>query len=491
MSDHADTAPSAPSNAATSSDAAPSPHCSECGWGTPSHKPHTPLWPKLILWLLPLIATAALVVDAMRATSRFTTGPIYNGMKLVDPIITRADLRAIASGDTAIRDGEPLDLLGTLIKKHPPSRLGFGEVRYQVALAKPNSGSASRTIAFGFPIKWFDIQTQRHVRDLVNLAEPMTVISRRPRAPGPYTPPPRGTREIDPGPKFGPNLVAWTLKPELTRATVVTITSKYTFALAALALATIAALVASSACRRLMKRHPKRSRRVGLIASACAVLIILFFPDDRGAYKWAFYIQTTTRGLLSPVFGKDTSLDRGASLSTLTLESLRAMPVAEANAALAADILRLCNDASDASPDEPLFAAACIENWNVNTLMVDGPGRIFFYSYIATDHERCPDFGKQEPVTMPPTREMKLGWPTIAWLRSSGTPGDPSTRITIDLPGLIAALTLILAPGLIPFLLHRRHIRRRAAKRERNNLCPSCAYPFPALASKDTCASHP
>lgn len=114
MSDHADTAPSAPSNAATSSDAAPSPHCSECGWGTPSHKPHTPLWPKLILWLLPLIATAALVVDAMRATSRFTTGPIYNGMKLVDPIITRADLRAIASGDTAIRDGEPLDLLGTL-----------------------------------------------------------------------------------------------------------------------------------------------------------------------------------------------------------------------------------------------------------------------------------------------------------------------------------------------------------------------------------------
>lgn len=483
MSDPAPSNPSAPAGSSLPATPAPSCHCSECGWGTPDFKPHAPLWPRLVLWLIPLIATAALVIYAMRATSRFTTGPIYNGMKLVDPIMTRADLRAIASGEIAVRDGKTLDLLGTLIKKHPPSRLGFGEVRYQVALAKPHSGSASRTITFGFPLKWFDVHSQRHVRDVGNLAEPMTVISRRPRALGPYSPPPRGTLEIDPGANFGPNLIAWTLKPELTRGTVVTGMSKYAFALAAWALSLIAALAASSVCRRLMRHHPKRSQRVGLVASAAVALCILFFPDDTGTYRWANYASSKPRlPIASPVVGKHTSLDHGASLTTLSLDDLQSLPTPqEADRALAADILRTCDDTTDSPPNDLLFAGACIEYWNVNTRMVEGPARLFFFSYMEIDHQRCPDFGDPTDATMPTTRRSEVSWKSITWIRASGTPGSPATRFTIDLPGLLAALTLVLAPGLIPFLLHRRFTRRRAAKRERKNLCPSCGYPLPAL----------
>ncbi len=480
MSDPAPPNPSAAADSPTATTPVSTRHCSECGWGTPNHKPHAPLWPKLVLWLLPLIAAAALVIHTIRATSRFTTGPIYNGMKLVDPIITRADLRVIASGETVVRDGKPLELLGTLLERHPPSRLGFGEVRYQVALDKPSSGSASRTIAFGFPIKWFDIQSQRHFRDVVNLAESMTAVSKHPPGLGPYTILSKNEIEITPELTFRPNLFVWTPPPELTRGTVITITCKYAFALAAIAIAIIAAILTASACRRAVRRHSKWSRAIGFTAVAATILCILFLPDDTGTYRWSKY-RSTWRVQSVRNFGQNTSLDIGASLTTLSLNDFQSLSAPEdADRTLATDILRVRRDKPDASPTDVLFAAACIENWNVNTLMVDGPERIFFYSYIATDHERCPDFGEQEPVTMPPTREMKLGWPTATWLRSSGTPGSPVIHFTIDLPGLIAALTLILAPGLIPFLLHRRFTRRRAAKRERNNLCPSCGYPLPA-----------
>lgn len=483
MSDPADPATSTPSNATTFPAPAPTRRCPECAWGTPSHKPHTPLWPKPVLWITPCLAAVALVIYSIQTTTSFRTGPIYIGIKLVHPIITRADLRAIAAGDSVTRDGKPLELLSTLVKTHQPSDLGFGAVRYQTALTKPPSGSASRGITFGIPFTWLEVHSQRHVRDVVNLAEPMTLISRRPRAPGPYTPPPRGTIEIDPGPNFGPNLVAWTLKPELTRGTVVTVITKYAIALAAIVLAVIAALFTASACRRLARRHPTWSRPVVLIAGGAALLIILFFPDDTGTYRWAVYASNKPRlPVPPPVVGTHTSLEHGASLTTLSLDDLQSCSTPqEADRALAADILRVCDDTADAPVTDLLFAGACIENWNVNTLMVEGPATLLFYSYMEIDHQRCPDFGDPIGVTMPRTNRVQLDWPRLVFLRATAAAGSPVQRLEIDLPGLLAALTLILGPGLIPFLLHRRYVRRRAAKRLRKNLCPSCGYPLPAL----------
>ncbi|MBX3360280.1 MAG: hypothetical protein KF705_02390, partial [Phycisphaeraceae bacterium] len=172
------------------------------------------------------------------------------------------------------------------------------------------------------------------------------------------------------------------------------------------------------------------------------------------------------------------------ALTTLSAGDLRSIPDSRlANQRLATDILTACGDTPDSDLNDVLLAAACIENWNVNCHMLEAANFLSIFSLARLNHERCPDFGPQEPVTAPKSMSLDLDFHMLRFTRASGRPNEPMLELCILLPGLLAALTLILAPGLIPFLLHRRFTRRRATKRERKNLCPECAYPLPFSAS--------
>lgn len=491
MSDPAPPTPSVPAGPPPATTPAATRHCSECGWGTPSHKPHAPLWPKLVLWILPFLATVALVITATKSVTTMTGGPVHLGVALVDPIVSRADLRLIASGEDVVRGGKPIDLSTTFLREFKPSSLGFGEVRYQAMLAASPPGRERHSRSFGYPFSWLTFSTAYHYSDAANRTGPLLATSN----------PPAGTtaraelgkvRVRGAGSTLSSRTIIWHLAPERTAGKEVDIQIAFAPLVACLSLAigtacAVNAFVRAMLCNRHKKNPQKPGRfRIGFALVFTLVGTTLFLYPRSTSHLWPYIPRTSSP---ARIIGIHTSLDRNAALTTLSADDLRGIPDTRlANQRLAADILNVCADEPTAADDDLLFAAACIENWNASCRFLEVTSFLSIFYVAHIDHERCPDFGPQEPVTTPKTLSVRMDLHSVTLTRASGRPNDPMIEFAIFNHGLIAALTLILAPGLIPFFLHRRFTRRRGANRERKNLCPSCAYPIHAPTSTSTSA---
>lgn len=451
--------------------------CTECGWGTPGFKPARPWWPRAVLVGLPLFMVATVVFLGCRHSSSYTYGPARTSVVLMNPVVTRGELRALAAGEQRVRDGATDGLAARLLEQCTPSRLGHGNSRFQVALTRPPMGSDSRTVRIGWPYAWLTIHSQRYWKDVVGHTGLRTAVSRRPQASGLIASPAKETTEIDAGFRFWPGNVVWAVPPEQVGGASVTANATLDVAVSSLVCAALMFLVLRWVLRdQGIGSRTLRAARV--VVPVTVGLLVIALPRDTGTYRWANYQAVAPRREKPATIGVDTALDPGTALTTRTLEEIGKTPPADADQLLAADILAVCRDTPEASPGDVLFASACIENWNIGSRSLD----IFCLTRVADvtwiHHERCPDFGSREPVTMPETFRVSIDWEYLRVVRANGRTEDPTVQVGVSIAGLVAHLALVFVPGMVVSSAHRVFTRRRAAKRELCNECPACGYPI-------------
>lgn len=476
MSDPADPAPSTPSNAATSSDSVPTRHCSECGWGTPSHKPPVVLWPRIALWLIPLVIFAFVIAMSFLAPSLGPTG-LWHATQLIQPTVTRGDLRDMAAGQAATRNGKSVALTSMLLEEHVHDRYRFGDVRFQVKLVPPPHGAEVSYFSLGWPLPIAQkVITQRY-RNILARDEPLAAAS--------FTATATSSADDFAGenpavfPSFDVSALGifWTVAPERTRGKIIEYHVDWPSLIASLVIAVIGVWLSRRLVGMVLRKAPQRRvHRWRTIMAALTFLAILFVPLHKTTTH-------STIGFESPsTLPGASTLQPGAALTEITVEPLRAyQTTAGADKALATDILGRLGDRPEDSANDVLLAGECREYMPTST-MYASPMALFAIGITRVIFERCPDFGVHEVVTMPKTRTLRFEYGGLFFLDASGNSGDPVQVVNIYLPGLLAAVGVSLLPGLILLAFHRRHVRRRGKKRLRERLCPSCAYPFPALA---------
>ncbi len=476
MSDAAPPSPSALAGPPLPTTPAAAPHCSECGWGTPSHKPHTALWLRLTFWLIPLAIIA--VVGAMSFLAPQMPSRLWHATELIQPMVTRGDLREMAAGEVVTRQGERVALTSILLDEHVHDRFRFGDVRFQAMLVPPPHGTEISLFSLGWPISAAHRSVEQRYRNVVAREEPLAAAS--------FVFKPGGSvgdfASENPAvfPRFDVSALGifWTVAPERTRGKIVGYGVDWPSLIASLVIAAVGAWITHRLIGlALRKSRTHRGRKWPTLAATLVFLTILLMP------RWQTRTSTSL-GFTTPSAAPGAStLQPGAVLTGISVEQLRAFPTTvDADKALAADILSRLDDRPVDSADDVLLAGSCMEFMPMRTTYAS-PLALFAIGVERVMFERCPDFGLYEVVTMPSTASLRLERGTLSFLYASGDPGSPAQVIAVYFPGLLAAVGVSLLPGFILLAFHRRHTRRRAAKRERKNLCPSCAYPFPSLAA--------
>lgn len=455
--------------------------CSECGWGTPDAKREAALWPRLVLWIVPLVVAGVAVATSFLIPSRRTT-VTWHATQLTQPMVTRGDLRRMAAGEEIDRDGEHISVVSTLLKRHYHNEFRFGSVRFQAMLVTPPHGSERTSLGVGWPLVWAYYSVEQRYENIVAHEGSLTAasyvantaLSSIQNGPNP---------DVKTGPKLSFFGAFWILTPEWTGGKIIEFSVMFPFLIVSLAVALAGGLTARWLAGKLLRsritRDPRVARRSYTFVGAIVFTAILLFPSSH-----AFLSPNVGFAPSSGVLGSST-LQPGAVLTGISVDELHAfVTVHDADQALAADILSKLGDGPDAAAADVLLAGECMEFMPTRTDVCDSLMLMFAIMAEHVTFERCPDFGVQEAVTMPPTNAFGFEDGFLTYLHASGVAGVPVLRLGVYPPGVLAGAAICMVPGLIPFLLHRRHVRRRGDKRLRANQCPWCTYPLGAGASE-------
>lgn len=465
------------------------PVCPECGYRVdgPPHAP-TPamrraraLIPRRLLVLV-LLAIAI----AMGFTSSMSSSTTGVGVpRFVEPLITYADLQAVARGESPSGPGL-LERFRHTLGEDPQVRPGRRLIEVAIDRSVPQATFPDRrTRSLGWPASWVTIRTYRSYDDPLHrsgLRKSVTVFGTRPPPPSRSSPPFIDPLYVPAGPRFAwfGDILRYQPPPEATEGIPTTWDINFIGLFATVGVFVAAWCGAALVVRLLARIWPKATRlRRAVPAAVMAVVAgliaasVMLTPEPR---------PTPFLYLPSPASapaGGGSTFHAGFSRLSLDENQLRSLSGPGGDAELARSIL----DAIPPPPDRPetWFLAAVGEP--VSTV---GSGKTmllsprFLFAYLGRHaYVLRPGTPAGEPLVPRDPFSVRLAGPTLNLSYTAAGPPPVKYFAGFNLSSLFSLFVLLWllfqTTRLSIALSQNRRLRRRARLR----LCANCGYPTP------------